>query len=534
MKMKVKNLHFFLRFLICLIISGCKTLMIILNINQDLITQDLPLIACYQNVEKIITLAYTHPDGSLATTCDVVNLIGATKSTPCSCDGLGACTVGLTGTSVGVASFSYFVTAHNQSSNLSQGRLQITNSAPSVADLTTDDEFQMIEKIYTLNYTDTQGDLATTCTASNLTNVTQTGPCTCNGLGICTVGMRGNADAIGGLASFDYTVTANGFESNSATISFTINHIGASINDEWVRVPANAGNMGLPEFYVMKYEARAWIKNDEAGVTANEDNIIDAGEVDSDGLGTITTTNDWVQLLDPNAAEGDPVDYLPVSIATSQPWREINADNATSRCQVLGSNYQLISNEHWMAIARDLENQPQNWTGNSVGVGCLFRGNTGELEVGDGRNLGDSCGYDAAIDPDSGTSRDRRAIHTLSNGSQIYDLAGNIHEWVDWDKDTPDFQLGPTNCEVSSELPDISLDTTCDLTADQYLPSNASYTRLDGVGYYYSQVASGGATRRGGSWVDDQEVGLFFFVLYANRTVSYDGLGIRCIFVPSS
>lgn len=365
------------------------------------------------------------------------------------------------------------------------------DEAPISTDLSGLSISQNVEQIITLPYTPSSGVRATSCQITNLVNIIESASCACDS---------------------------------------------ASINDEWIKVPANAGNMGLDEFYVMKYEARAWMKSDGAGVIANEDSTIDAGEVDADGLGSPITIDNWVELLDPNGAAGDPIDYFPVSIPTSLPWREINADNAALRCQSLGANYQIISNVHWMAIAKDIETQPQNWTGNVVGGGCLFRGNSGEVTTGDGNNLGDSCGYDGA-DPDSGTSRDLRSIHTLSNGSQIYDFAGNLWEWTDWNNDIG-FDLGP-NSGAGTACPDLGgeqfEDVIClDLNDDDYLPlfPDPSPTHYSTLGFGQFFGGAGGAAIRGGDWEGESETGLFSLYLTSSKVLSNVYIGFRCIFVP--
>lgn len=79
-----------------------------------------------------------------------------------------------------------------------------------------------------------------------------------------------------------------------------------------------------------------------------------------------------------------------------------------------------------MAIARSIENINANWTGNQVGYGKLFKGNNGEPSpIGDGTNIGDTAGYlHVDSDPDA---------DNLDSGDEIYDLSGNVWEWIDWD-----------------------------------------------------------------------------------------------------
>jgi len=259
--------------------------------------------------------------------------------------------------------------------------------------------------------------------------------------------------------------------------------------EEWVQVPASAGGMSLPAFYVMKYEAKAML-NDESAT-------------DATGTGAATAT------------------HKPVSTADNQPWRNIDANDSAAECESLGVGYHLISNPEWMAIARDIENQNANWTGGTVGSGCMFRGNSGE----DGTVSG-ACGYDAATDPEQGSGRDIRAKHTLSNGSEVYDMAGNLFEWTDWDKDTVGFQSGPNNCSAS-ELNTVA----CGALADaDYNTSNGGYTRTEGAGYFYG--GSDGAALRGGFWIVSSYAGAFTLYLVNGPTYTNSSIGFRCVFRP--
>lgn len=388
-----------------------------------------------------------------------------------------------------------------------KGELSATDAPPVSSSVNPTNAYRGIQTIVTLSYTDANSDQATSCAISNISNLTVSTPCTCN-LGICTVGVEASSGSTyTGAASFDYTVTANSQESNVSTVSFTINQIGTSDTEEWVRVPANAGGMGLSEFYVMKYEAKAW--ND-----GNTNSTIDGGEIDTDGLSVATGSN------------------IPVSIADNQPWRDINANDSAAECESLGPNYHLISNPEWMAMARDIENVDSNWTGQSVGIGCLYRGNSGEATVGLGTTNGDSCGYDGA-NPEEGTGRDLRAKHTLSNGQEVFDLAANVDEWVDFDKDTVGFQEHTTVCSSSGgfiEFPSVS--ASCPGLVDvDYNTSNGGYDSNQGIGQYYASGGSG-AIQRGGRPTNTSNAGVFLFYIGANASSGNTVVGFRCVYRP--
>ncbi len=136
-----------------------------------------------------------------------------------------------------------------------------------------------------------------------------------------------------------------------------------------------------------------------------------------------------------------------ISQAASAPWVSISQVDAKAECAALGAKYDLISNPEWLALAKDIEAQDINWSGGSVGSGCLSRGNNG---------VDDACGYDGA-DPEFGAGRDPKAKHTLSNGEEIYDLSANVSEWTDWSLGGG-LTSGPTTCPDNGfeELQDVS------------------------------------------------------------------------------
>lgn len=76
-------------------------------------------------------------------------------------------------------------------------------------------------------YDDADDDLATSCSISNLSNISMLSTCTCSSsTGNCSASFIGDSNYYGSF-SFDYTVTANGVTSNTSTITGTIN----SVND---------------------------------------------------------------------------------------------------------------------------------------------------------------------------------------------------------------------------------------------------------------------------------------------------------------
>jgi len=105
--------------------------------------------------------------------------------------------------------------------------------------------------------------------------------------------------------------------------------------------------------------------------------------------------------------------------------------------------WHLITNNEWMTIARDIESNVDNWSSGTVGTGGLYRGITGEnsetlwcqtvSSSGSGtytciaKTLGsDTMKWWASKWSDCDSKRQLK----LSNGEIIWDLAGNVREYV--------------------------------------------------------------------------------------------------------
>lgn len=194
------------------------------NLDQAPVADNISPPSFNEDVQSIITLSYTDGDGDLATACALSTPSNVTETQACACDGLGVCTVGVTGTTdyYGAASFNYTITANSNTSNSATASLVILpiDDAPVAANITPPNFDKNTQSVMTLSYTDVESDQATTCSLSNLTNVTVTQACAC-AAGVCTVGVTGTLN-YAGAASFDYTVTANALVSNSASSTFTI------------------------------------------------------------------------------------------------------------------------------------------------------------------------------------------------------------------------------------------------------------------------------------------------------------------------
>lgn len=102
--------------------------------------------------------------------------------------------------------------------------------------------------------------------------------------------------------------------------------------------------------------------------------------------------------------------------ATEQPWVSTTYSEACQACTDAG--FTLTTERQWLSLAQNIAEQAVNWTGGTVGVGALYqglrKGTVSQAQAGD------------FVSPDG----DERRWFALSNGERIYDIAGNVFQYV--------------------------------------------------------------------------------------------------------
>ena len=258
------------------------------------------------------------------------------------------------------------------------------------------------------------------------------------------------------------------------------------------------------------------------------------------------------------ATTEDATDDIPISKAEEAPWVLIDQTKAWNKCRTLNTEdndvginddvnedgtYTLISNPEWMSLARNIENVAENWTSGTVGTGCLFRGNAGAALPCEGVN----SGYDG-LERDSGTNRSSTTAKlTLSNGEEIWDLSGNVWEWVDWKRNNELTTVDPAKrAYVSADgspkqaWRDFNqLDTNIGENVDDQMPraswepKNSSLGISHGIGGYLSGFdGSGGVAVRGGRDGSEGNAGVFALFLGEVSLSVNEVTGFRCVYRP--
>ena len=233
----------------------------------------------------------------------------------------------------------------------------------------------------------------------------------------------------------------------------------------------------------------------------------------------------------------------PESRPADTPWVSISAVNAASECSSLSRSnfpgeFSLITNRQWMTLVHDLAGVDANWTGGSAGTGTVFKGHIDgtpaeALEVSDPTDPYDQTGNS------SSSGREQSRTFELSNSEEIWDLAGNVSEWVNWGDDPlrfsslADIENGPA-IDMSPTWRDLTT-TVSPLDALDLAPPS-SYDHNEGFGRWLR--SDGSVAVRGGAWTDEENsqtttetgVAMLTFLTEGGADALY---GFRCVYNPT-
>lgn len=276
---------------------------------------------------------------------------------------------------------------------------------------------------------------------------------------------------------------------------------------------AGSGQLGTQDFCVMQAEARAWRDT-------NGNGSLETTELDDDGCETVACDVAWTSP-----------GYLPVSPlpALADSWRNLSAVVAQASCRALGARFDLMSNREWMTIARGAELIGSNWSGGAPGSGRLAEGNTdgtpGVFAIMDPADPYTGTANDTSQLPDVGW--EQRRVLEYAPGRVIWDLSGDVQEWIDWTTGDP-LDGVPFPCS-DGQLPGYSC---TGIVADDFQSTTGTYDSSIGAGLVVG--GNGNAVRRGGQSGDRTlgNAGMYGFNTNRDRTDSFSRTGFRCVFRP--
>lgn len=238
-------------------------------------------------------------------------------------------------------------------------------------------------------------------------------------------------------------------------------------------------------------------------------------------------------------------------VATSQaavtPWGSISQATAKTTCSDLNATngvtnkYYLISNPEWMTIARDLEQVDANWSNGTKGNGVLARGHSDNSPASALTASVDSNPYSGTLNSSAEAANsgwEQKRTQTLSNGSVIWDLAGNVSEWVDWQVTPANKAYIIADGSPASGWREFSALNAAITGGDEMKPETWQpfYSTLgsnEGLGQYYAgSNASGGTALRGGWRTHGTSAGVYAMDLDYDDTHSFASYGFRCVYRP--
>lgn len=180
--------------------------------------------------------------------------------------------------------------------------------------------------------------------------------------------------------------------------------------NNWIKVPGNS-TFGTSDFWVMKYEAKC------ADTSGNLLTTPTDGSYQTYHAGTTPCTSANNRYV-ASAPTGYPITRI------AQSTSGVNND-AKEYCQSIGAH--LITNNEWQTIAWNVQNNGQNWSGGAVGTGYVYSGHSDNNPA---NAIVSSSDDDNGYFNTGNVSGDQKRTYVLSNGQTVWDLSGNVWEWV--------------------------------------------------------------------------------------------------------
>ena len=220
-----------------------------------------------------------------------------------------------------------------------------------------------------------------------------------------------------------------------------------------------------------------------------------------------------------------------VSQAAGSPYVRISRDNSIRKCEEIGEDYDLITNNEWQTMIRNMELVGKNWQGGVVGSSGGI--NAGHTDSNPSRVIPASSDDNEACAEktpscDRNTWRAGKRTHTLSNGEAVWDVSGNVNEWV---KDESDES---TQTEENSFVYIIRMARRYPVVKDRFGPSG-DYNTSSPFGFFMGTVLlkhNLGTYFRGGAWGDYWRAGLFATSTTMRANDRNDSIGFRCVYRP--
>ena len=236
-----------------------------------------------------------------------------------------------------------------------------------------------------------------------------------------------------------------------------------------------------------------------------------------------------------------------VSKAKETPYVNLTKTQAIQKCTDIGTGFDLITNDQWQTLALSIEQVTSNWANGAVGNGDLNQGHSDGIPnraLEASKNDDKGCYETEQTCLSSKKTKvwhaQRRTHFFSSSGEVIWDLAGNVREWI---KDENIFDYGDS--EYISLITDSSHPNAGALSGGTTTISRTAKAQFGPSGDYASVFPSGnyggmgrltivrqGSITRGGIWSEEHHTGLFSTFTGYHTTQKDTGVGFRCTYDP--
>ena len=218
------------------------------------------------------------------------------------------------------------------------------------------------------------------------------------------------------------------------------------------------------------------------------------------------------------------------------PIADITEWEAIEACKRIWGH--LITNNEWMTIARNIESVASNWSSGKVWEGYIYNGVSDSdkwcWDTDNTKSIYTDLPRDRAAKTGPGwvESCDKKRVLTLSNWQQIWDLAGNVWEYVnkantlDWSN----YNVGQTSIWWAS--PDDAWDTDGIYSGEDMLKYWSILWLWSDAGMgsvYYAKGTGDNVFRRGNAALGTRYTGIFSILLSSTDKNRYTGTSFRCV-----